>query len=157
MTKLSAGELWAALDEATMDAEMERVLGLTPEERRRELREAGFDLEKVHAQADALGRTGRRPKRMRPAIAIPAAVALAAGVALAVNLASSPAPVAHPRIEPPSTPAGALRQEAREACDARGWQACLDKLNEARAIDPGGDQTPEVQSLRQLAEGEEAR
>lgn len=155
MTKLSDGELWAALDEATMDAEMERVLALSPEERRQELREAGFDLEKVHARADALVWTGRRRKRMRPAIAIPAAVSLAAGVALVVQLASPP-PVAHPRIEP-STPAHALRQEAREACDARSWQACLDRLNEARAIDPGGDQTAEAQSLRRLAEGEKSR
>jgi len=58
MATRSASELWAALEEVTIeneiDAEMDAVLAMTPEERRRELVEAGFDLEKVHAQADAL-------------------------------------------------------------------------------------------------------
>jgi hypothetical protein len=51
----------------------------------------------------------------------------------------------------PPVRAAALRQEAREACQERTWSTCLDKLNEARALDPSGDQPPDVQSLRRSA------
>jgi hypothetical protein len=163
--KRSASELWAALEDEAMDDEMEAVLAMTPEERRRELREAGIDLERVHAQADALGAapappapaplapvTVLRPKRLRVAVVVPAAVALAAGLAVVVNLATSPAPVAaHRPPEPPAVRAEALRQAARDACQAQTWQTCLDKLNEAKALDPGGDESPEVQALRRSA------
>ncbi len=58
MATRSASELWAALEDMTLeneiDAEMDAVLAMTPEERRHELVDAGFDLEEVHAQADAL-------------------------------------------------------------------------------------------------------
>jgi hypothetical protein len=53
MTKRTAKELWDALDEATLDAEIESELAMTPEERRRALVKAGYDLDEVHAQADA--------------------------------------------------------------------------------------------------------
>ena len=160
MTKLSDAELWDALDEATMDDEMEAVLAMSPEERRRELREAGVDLEKLHAQADALGAAparpepvaAPRPRRWRLAVGVPVAIALAACVALVVNSALGPTPVAaHRPADLPGVRAAALRQEAREACEARRWPTCLDKLNEARALDPSGDQAPDVQSLRRSA------
>jgi hypothetical protein len=161
MTKRSPNEVWAALEDDALEAEMDAVLAMSPEERRRELREAGFDLEKVHAQADALGapparpeREARvRPRRLRLAVVIPLAAALAAGVALAVKSALPPAPVAEGRPDdsPSELRAAALRQEARQACEARSWPTCLDKLNEARALDPTGDQAPEVQSWRSAA------
>ncbi len=211
MTKRTASELWDALDEATVDAEIEAALEKTPEENRRELIEAGFDLDKVHAQADAFftslpaqapsapasppaeappaptasapsaaakppatspttatpsatapppatatppattapATTAPRVWRMRVAIAVPTALALAAGVALAIQ-ASSPPVVG----TPPSRDtqhAEALRREARDACESRSWKTCLDKLDEARALDPSGDETPGVQSLRHEA------
>ncbi len=160
MTKRTPNEVWAALEEGAQEAEMEAVLAMSPEERRRELREAGFDLEKVHAQADALGAAPAppepaarvRPRRLRLAVVIPLAAALAAAVALVVKSALPPAPVAEGRPDSPSElRAAALRREARQACDARSWPTCLDKLNEARALDPSGDQAPEVQSWRSAA------
>jgi hypothetical protein len=37
-----------------IDQEIDRVLAMTPEERRKELEAAGFDINEVHAQADQL-------------------------------------------------------------------------------------------------------
>jgi hypothetical protein len=158
--KRSASELWEALEDQAMDDEMEAVLAMTPEERRQELRAAGFDLERVNAHADALGAaptppaqvTVPRPKRLRVAVVLPLAAAIASGAAVIVRVATSPVYVAAPRpADPAIVRAEALRQEAREACGAQSWQACLDKLNEARALDPGGDEAPEVQALRRAA------
>jgi hypothetical protein len=169
MTKRSDTEVWKALEKLTLeteldadfDAEMKAVLAMSPEERRRELLEAGFDLDKVHAQADALGAapvqpgatpvapvTALRPKRRPSFVIVPMAFALAAGVALVVESVLPPAPVARPHPElSPAVQAAALRKEARDACEARSWPVCLDKLNEARALDPDGDRAPEVQAL----------
>jgi hypothetical protein len=159
MTKLTDSELWDALEEEAVDDEMEAVLAKTPEERRRDLREAAFDLEKVHAQADALVAEPTRPAkvvalrpwRKRLAIALPTAAALAAGIALVMNL-SGPEVVGHGRPDdPPAVHAEALRREARDACGARSWPVCLDRLNQARALDPSGDEAPDIQALRRSA------
>jgi len=159
MTKLTDSELWDALEEDAIDDEMEAVLAKTPEERRRDLREAGFDLEKVHAQADALVAEPTRPAkvvvlhpwRKRVAIALSTAAALAAAIGVIAQM-STPAIVGHGRPDdPPAVRAEALRQDARAACGARRWPVCLDRLNEARALDPAGDEAPEIQALRRSA------
>ena len=54
MATLTATELWDALDDATIDAEIESARAGTPEERRRDLGAAGFNLDEVDAKADAL-------------------------------------------------------------------------------------------------------
>lgn len=46
-----------------------------------------------------------------------------------------------------------LRRAARAACDARDGAKCRALLDEARAIDPRGDEAPDVQALRRLAAG----
>ena len=53
--------------------------------------------------------------------------------------------VGHPRPEPT---AAALRDEALQACDAEEWDDCLEKLDEAKALDPEGDQAPEFEAAR---------
>jgi hypothetical protein len=184
MTKRTAGELWDALDEAAVDSELESMAAKTPEEHRRELVDAGHDLDKVHAEADAFfasmpsaasaaptpdaapaatapaasaaptppAVSELRPRRMRPAVVVPIALAIAAAIALVIRAASPPPPVAH--LRPDDTPAAhaaALRRDAVEACEARSWKTCLDRLDEARALDPSGDENPEVQALRHAA------
>lgn len=159
MTKLTDAELWDALEEDAIDDAMEAVLAKTPEERRRDLREAGFDLEKVHAQADALVAEPTRPAKVVPlhpwrkrlAIALSTAAALAAAIGVIVQM-STPDLVSHGRPDdPPAVRAAQLRQDARASCEARVWKICLDRLNEARDLDPGGDQAPEIQALRRSA------
>ena len=53
MARRTAKELWDALDKATLDAELESELAMTPEERRQDLVKAGHDLDELHAEADA--------------------------------------------------------------------------------------------------------
>jgi hypothetical protein len=65
-----------------------------------------------------------------------------------------PTPVPTPTQEeapPKQVAAGNLRDEAREACKQYNFLLCLQKLDEARAIDPAGDGEPEVQALRKSA------
>ncbi|HTB75772.1 MAG TPA: hypothetical protein VK762_21130 [Polyangiaceae bacterium] len=160
MTKLTATELWDALDDATIDAEIESALAKTPEEHRRDLVAAGFNLDEVNAKADALFASLQPPApvsaagpwRRRAAVVVPIALALAAAVALVVEAGRPPPPVAH--APPPETSAEravSLRREAGEACGQQKWQACLEDLDEARALDAAGDQAPEIQALWRAA------
>ncbi len=94
-----------------------------------------------------------------------AAVALITTVALAawwlLRRAVEP-PEAHhspelmPTIAPePPAPlerARALRADAFRACDRSEWRPCLDGLEQARALDPTGDQEPSVGAARASAE-----
>jgi hypothetical protein len=50
------------------------------------------------------------------------------------------------------TPAEAMREKAFVACDARRYDECQRLLDEARAMDPDGDRTPQVKEYRQKAE-----
>jgi hypothetical protein len=49
---------------------------------------------------------------------------------------------------PPSEVAGKLRDEAIGACDEHLWGLCRDKLDEAKTIDPAGENEARVQSAR---------
>ena len=48
--------------------------------------------------------------------------------------------------------ARALRAEAEQACQRSEWQPCLERLDEARRLDPAGDSSPEVTGLRERAQ-----
>jgi DNA-directed RNA polymerase specialized sigma24 family protein len=54
---------------------------------------------------------------------------------------------------PATTAAQTLRSEALRACQAREWDRCLARLEEARKLDPAGDEAPEVRAARARAEG----
>jgi hypothetical protein len=173
MKQLTNKELWDALDEATLDAEMDRVLAMSPEDRDRELVEAGFDLAKVDADADAFFATldariaaanpapapapapaaaRVRPLWRRPLIAVPAALALAAGVLLLIQALTPPPPDGRPAPRPtPADRATDLRNRALDECRHGQPKRCLDHLDQARALDPAGDATPGIQKLREMA------
>jgi hypothetical protein len=53
---------------------------------------------------------------------------------------------------PPPHSARALREEALEACDQARWDACKAKLDEARELDPAGEEDPRVQKARRAIE-----
>jgi hypothetical protein len=65
MTKRTDKEVWQTLEGQAVDDEIEAVLAMTPEQRRRELLAAGFDLADVHARADALGAVSPGPPASR--------------------------------------------------------------------------------------------
>jgi hypothetical protein len=187
MTKRTDKELWDALDEATLDAELESALAKTPEDHRKSLEEAGYDLAKVDAEADAffasLKATSKaetpavatnavdapaapvpapapvaniadvpaRRKRARPMVVIPVVLALAAGMALTVQMALPPEPVGSAPPETPVEHARTLRLFAQDACEQQHWRVCLGRLDQARVLDPTGDEAADVQSLRHKA------
>ncbi len=108
---------------------------------------------------------GRRRKGPRAAVVWLAAAATfaVAGGALYATLRRSPVPVAHPPPPTPSSPApgvpsaddlavaAELRRKAAAACEAKQWSACLAELDDARAVDPDGDDASAVKSLREKA------
>jgi DNA-directed RNA polymerase specialized sigma24 family protein len=65
-------------------------------------------------------------------------------------------PDAPPTIAPePPTPldrARTLRADALKACDRGEWRPCLDGLDQARGLDPDGEQAPAVGAARTRAE-----
>ena len=106
-----------------------------------------------------------RRKRPRPATLWLAAAATfaVAGGAVYATLHPSHEVVSKGHPPAPSTPAPVvpsvddlvvaadLRGKAAAACDAKQWSVCLAELDEARAVDPGGDDASSVKSLRDQA------
>ncbi len=105
-----------------------------------------------------------RRKGPRTVVWLAAAATLAvAGGALYATLHPSHVPVAHPAPPTPSSHApvvpsaddlavaAELRRKAAAACDAKQWSACLAELDEARAVDPDGDDASTVKRLREKA------
>jgi hypothetical protein len=54
MSKRTPEEILKAIEESEVDDEVDRILAMSPEERRRSLEAAGVDISKLHGQADAL-------------------------------------------------------------------------------------------------------
>jgi hypothetical protein len=159
------GESDPEVDEA-VDVEMARVLAMTPEERARELRAAGVDIEAERAKADAWlekakgaavapedapSRGDARPRgrfAIRTIALLAAAiVGVLAGVFVVPRFTGAGGDVASP---PPS--AAQLREKAFAACEAQKWNECLDLLDKARAKDPAGEADERVQLLRRTAQ-----
>jgi DNA-directed RNA polymerase specialized sigma24 family protein len=115
-------------------------------------------------------RVRQRVSRMRRVMKERWAAELAAVAMLAILAllgwwllrAGTEPPVAHdhPELGPTITPeppspldrARTLRAEALRACDQRDWRACLDGLDQARGLDPTGDQDPAVGAARATAQ-----
>lgn len=93
-------------------------------------------------------------ERWRHELAIVAAALTLAIIAWFAWTKEKAPPIAHdpvPTIAPKPVRAPAqLRAEATDACAKSAWRECLDKLDDARALDPAGE-TPELQSLRNEA------
>jgi hypothetical protein len=153
MPKPTPEEVLKAIEESEVDDEVERVLAMTPEQRRAELEAAGFDLKEVHAKADALHerfvgaaakekaqqiekdarvRSLRPPRsRPRPVVLLVAAMAVAAvagGVLYAV-LTKPPAPGPAPSTPPVPSSAPPQPSETPELLAAtdlrrRAFDAC---------------------------------
>jgi hypothetical protein len=165
MAKRSPEEILKAIEEAPLDDEADRVLTMTPEERRAELEAAGVDMAKVHAQADALHEKLSPPAprvRRRSPIVWLAAAALCAllgvvgafeGRAVVAWLKGTPEPILPDNERAPPPPpheiAEKMRDEADKACADHLWGRCTGKLDEASKIDPAGESGERVQRMRQ--------
>jgi hypothetical protein len=160
MAKRSPEEVLDALDawdeDDAIDAEMERVLAMTPEGRESELRAAGVDLKAERVKAlEGRGKAIRAvPRRSVLRLLMPLAAVLAGllGVLVVVGRMSPSRDVVDTAPRPPPR-ANELRKEAFAACDAQRWEECLQKLDEARKMDPDGEREARVQEYRHRAEG----
>ena len=65
---------------------------------------------------------------------------------------TDPTPTERPATVSPRVEATALRENARSLCDARQYAACVRALDSAAAIDPAGDASRDVQSMRARAQ-----
>jgi hypothetical protein len=174
MSERKHADLWRELvDEAGEDA-IDRAATVSVAEAEAELAAAGFDVAAERAKAgafvDALGSEvsssnsketaprGPEPTRRkgpRPAVVWLAAAATFA-VAGGVLYALFPPPDLVGSAPPPASShdravAADMRRKAAAACDAKQWSVCLAELDDARAVDPEGDDVPAVTSLRDEA------
>jgi hypothetical protein len=174
------GALYAM--ELADEEELARVDALSAEAIARELEADGIRREDF-PDVDALLRKGRADvpvvamaaagARQPTSWVVPLIAAALGAVAAVVGIRSAPqseawrhgpvkAPEHAPPIEtaPPAPPvspavpaAAALRAEASRACNEHLWGACEQRLNDARILDPEGEDTDEVQAMRRQIVG----
>jgi hypothetical protein len=168
-----------AEDDASDRHLWERISTLSPAALDRELVEAGIDPadarargERFNREAARLAAEARRPPRRSPTRTLSLLLAAAVALLLIAGLSGGPAIVArwvHPEQEIgpdrlPNKPLPApdpllaqharaikLRTDAHADCNIALWRDCLRQLDEARALDPGGEDDPRVQRDRERA------
>jgi hypothetical protein len=153
--ELKAAGFDVAAERAKASALLDALQSGAPEEVTK-VKEAGNALEAPQATPPrSRSAEEKRRTRARPPVAWLAAAAMlgvAAGAALDAGL-RPPELVGRPA--PPSaaalSAAADLRRQAAAACDTKQWTVCLADLDEARAVDPAGDDTPTVKTLRDKA------
>jgi hypothetical protein len=152
MTKRTPDDLLrsidADVDEQSVDAAIEGVLDMKPDERRAELRAAGYDVGALDAKADAMHDAARRaavaearekaeheartrelsPHRRRPAVLwlVAATMVVAAGATLYALRAPAPTPTPPPPLATPSAPLRPAPDLVARAADLRrdAFAAC---------------------------------
>jgi hypothetical protein len=162
-SKPTAREAWDAIDEASFRAEVDRVVAMTDEAVEAELLRDGFDpADLAPRQTEATTMTTAEPpqtgepkpapvrrlpvRRQMVAWLVAANLALVAGAGtMTTGLTGGHAPSA-------AEQGAALRDGAKAACAKAQWRACLDDLDEADRVDPGGADEVDARELRQKAE-----
>jgi hypothetical protein len=161
------------------DRDVRAVLAMTPEERIQELEGYGYTRAQLDAEAGSLLALASKepaatpapvavrsvPARVSPTSPIARVVpfyrhlypyAVAASVALAGALtwiSQTPGPEVLVRSPNPRyQEAVSLREEAQRLADEQRWSEARDKLNEAKGIDPAGEESRNIVELRRLVE-----
>lgn len=81
-------------------------------------------------------------------VALLAALGVALGILLYLRAPKAPEPIANED----GSRAAELRKQAFEKCAAGEFRPCVDKLDEAKRLDPAGDATPAVKRARSDAD-----
>lgn len=167
--KRRAAETLDALERQASEDEMDRILALGDAELDAELASAGFDPTAERAKGARMAErargkvvplpAARRPSRLVWLMAagfalLAGAVAATQGPAVVAWLKGGPPEPIRPANEPPRplSPheiAEKARDAAEKACAEELWGRCIDRLDEAREIDPAGESEERVQKLRQ--------
>ncbi len=175
-TKKSAQEVWRKVVEEA-GHEVGPAADVSVAQAEKELAEAGFDVAAERAKGEAVlaalesGQevgASERPVPRGLALGAPAPAATkthlsartrwvgalaAAAVAIVVVAIAIPKPdvVTHGRPSAEELARAAdLRRKAFEACDARRHKECREGLDQARTLDPEGEQAPEVKARRRV-------
>jgi|HubBroStandDraft_4_1064222.scaffolds.fasta_scaffold76043_2 hypothetical protein len=174
--KPTATETMRALETMSQDdeaeREMHRIAALSPEQLDRELVEAGIDPAQSRSRGEAIARKAARlaaeGKAQPPRRIFSRTTGLLLAAAMAVLFTWNAGPIiarlVHPREIGPDNPtpewlaqqrarvqALSLRTAAHDDCAAARWASCLQKLDDARALDAAGDGDPLVQADRRAA------
>jgi hypothetical protein len=167
----SPEEVLDALDDSDVADEVDRVRGMSSADVDRELTASGEDAGTIGAgasevferamrrRAEVLARRPKRePQRQRKSVRVwIGASAMAASIGLVAVAASNPALLGlrsrawdtAAKARAVGERARTLRERASEACEKRLIVECEAALDEARALDPGGERSDEVRALRQ--------
>jgi hypothetical protein len=170
MTKgkeLPPDEAWEAIQKLALEEEAERVGKLSDEEIDQELAQKGIDPKALRQRGKALAeRLAAKPPA--PVIALPAppprrggplyvwiaAAAIAAAVPVAIALIHQDEGVSsgwHPSPSAQAQAAG-LRDQALRACREGHFPECERGLDEAKALDPSGEERSDVREARRRIE-----
>jgi hypothetical protein len=147
-----------------------RAQGLDPEAERAAVGDWRREIEERVALRKARAaevRASTRPRgRSRPVLLLLAATVGAAATGGLIYTMTRPAPPAPPPPPAPSVPAplpappvapdplvaaATYRKNAFAECDAYQWATCLHYLDQARDLDPGGENDPKVKKARDTA------
>jgi hypothetical protein len=175
MPKLSPEELLKSIDESPegpdSDGDLEEILAMTPEQRVAELEALGYTRAELDAKADALfgravpapapGSATPEPPRPIPLFRRIYPYAVAAGLAGGGGLVWLSGLVTPDTLVATGQDAGLersslerarqLRLDAEVALDRQAGPEALRLLDEARQLDPAGDETAAVQRARARA------
>ncbi len=148
--KRTADEAWNALEKMDVDDEVDRVLGLSEKELDDELAKGGVDPKGVRERGRAMG-GGKSPPAKVVSIRRARWVAL---LAAALGMFTLFVMMGGPEIASSGRHEHAvkLRAKASAECAASRWPACLGDLNQARDLDPAGEQDDSIRALRRAAE-----
>jgi len=151
------------VEDDSIDDDIQSVLSMTPEERRRELEAAGVDMRELRAKAAAWRGAPAPPAEAPPKRAPARVIQLRPWLRSALPLAAAAAvvglvavrwlqPVQEYPVGRGRPSAAELRGKAVEDCNAQRWRKCLDELDGADRDDPQGGLAPTYQSLRARAD-----
>jgi hypothetical protein len=169
MSKRSPEQILQDIEDSDLDDVVDQVLAQSPEDRRRDLAAAGFDLKALDEKADALH---AKLQQAEPEPQNPAPSASAGGGGNGKPAKGIPFPVRSRRVvwmasllaaavgggsllmtgtgvqKRDRDHAAELRQRAIAACDAHRWDECKKELDDAKAIDADGEDEARVKEAR---------
>jgi hypothetical protein len=160
MNKAAEQVLSRIFDQVELDKINQEVDAMSDEQIAKELEADGYTqakidkaFEKQQKMLDDLLAEEKRERR-KQAVIYASGLATAAAVALVVRSTTTTTtpttPTATTASPPPPSRTEELRKEAFDACGRGHFTDCERKLDEAKQLDPNGDNDPDVQNARRL-------
>jgi hypothetical protein len=164
-------EAWDVLERMALHDEAERVAALSDQELDAELAEQGLDPKALREQGEALAAKLKAaapapvtrlavkptaPARTRWVALLAAATLAAIAMTVAIQMGALVSKGAPDDVEGSTAGdrarAAKLRRDALSACRGQRWADCREGLDEAKALDPAGEESQDVKNARRLIE-----